>query len=114
MSVARPGLQATERPHVNDFSLAWSQELHGFTRDEKCSTRVRSKDVVPLFERKFLELSGLVIRSVVDQDVDAAEVPGRFPDCGSHSLLIRDVAAKGFCAYAQTLQICDCLPGLAG
>src|SRR6202035_685020 len=83
MGVRGPGTQAAERAHVNDFCLDLfralraasfsAHPLQSFTRDQEWPTGVRREHGIPLSQGEALEVSGGIVGSVVDEDVDAAK-----------------------------------------
>src|SRR5579862_6749736 len=94
MRMSRPRTKPSQRPQIDDSSLALSQIFQRFARYQKRPACVRGKDGVPLFDRQLVELGSLVVRGVIDQNIETAQFPRRLLDGRSHALFLGDVAAQ--------------------
>ena len=69
-----PRAQTAKRAHVDNLPLSLAQRGQRLPRDEKRSADVRRKDRVPLCESEFVECSRVVVRGIVNEDVETSEL----------------------------------------
>ena len=96
-----PGVESTERTHVNDAAARGAEMRQGFARDEKGSAGVGFKDGIPLVEGKALEGSGGKDGGVIDEDVEAAKAGDDLSDGGTDGSFGAHVARDGERAAAE-------------
>src|SRR6202035_1400737 len=111
MRVRGPGTQAAERTHVNNFGFDFfralraasfsAHPLQSFTRDQEWPTGVRREHGIPLSQGEALEVSGGIVGSVVDEDVDAAKFASGLFHHGLDAGFAGYVAVEGKGAYAE-------------
>src|SRR6185503_5726624 len=108
-----PGTQTAQRAQVDDLSPPLPQMLQSLARDQERAARVGGKYCVPLLQCDLVELDGLIVGGVVDQNIDSAQLLHGFPDCGPDALFLGDVAPQGHGTDSEAAQVDDGMLGLA-
>jgi len=73
MGVSGPGVETTERTHIDDAALCRAEMRQGFVRNEEGAASVGFEDLIPLGEGQALEGGGAKDSGVIDEDVEAAK-----------------------------------------
>ena len=95
MCMRLPWHHSTQRPHVDDLPPAFPQMLQRLPRHQERTARIGSKNRIPLSDRELFKLDGFVIRGIIHQDVEPAQLPHRILHHPTHTLLARDIAPQG-------------------
>ncbi len=88
--------------------------LQGFARNQEWSAGVGSEHCVPLADGESLELGGVVVGGVVDQDVDAAQFAAGLFHHGLDAGFVGNVAVQSKGAHAEAGEVDDGVLRLAG
>src|SRR5205823_4599002 len=97
--VRGPRAQASQRTQVYDSAFALAQVLGCFTGDEKRAARIGSENCIPPAKSEFLKVYCLVVRSIVHQNIDAAQCPHNVFNGFSDLVFIRNIAAQSHSTY---------------
>ena len=101
MRVAGPGVETTERAHVDDAALRRAELRQGFARNQKRAAGVGFEDGVPLIEGQALEGRGGEDSGVIDENVEAAKGGGDLGDGGADGGFGTNIARNGKRAAAD-------------
>jgi len=81
--VRGPGAQAAERTNVDDSSFSGPQVRQGFARNQERAPRIGLEDGIPRDEGHLVERSAFEDGCIVDQEIEAAELPVDFGNGGA-------------------------------
>ena len=101
MGVAGPGVETTERTHIDNATARGAKIRQGFARDEKGSAGVGFEDGIPLVEGKTFEGSRGKDGGVVDESVETAKSGDDLSDGGANGSFGAHVARDGERAAAE-------------
>jgi len=99
--VPGPGVETTERTHIDNATARGAEMRQCLARDEKWSACVGFEDCVPLIEGEAFERGGGKDGGVVDEDIEAAKAGDDLGDGGTDGSFGAHVARDGEGAAAK-------------
>src|SRR6266403_2603587 len=94
MCVGWPRFLSTQRAHINDASADPPQSRNALPREEKWTTHVDGKYVIPFCRRNVLRIGGLEHSRVVYQEINRTEALKSGSHCQLNVAFLPHIAAK--------------------